>query len=61
MANIVSRSPYLSTKLQEGASASAVTYGVVDISATYAEAEVQAISTALTNLVATLKSQGIIK
>lgn len=39
---------------------SEVTYGTVDISATYVEAEVQAISTALTNLIATLRTQGVI-
>lgn len=40
---------------------STVTYAAVDISATYSESEVQAISTALTNLIATLRTQGVIK
>lgn len=55
----VTKSDYLKAKMQLGGST--VTYGTVDVSSTYSEAEVQAISTALTALVATLKAQGVIK
>lgn len=55
----VTKSDYLKAKMQKDGSV--VTYGTVDISATYSEAEVQAISTAVTDLVATLKAQGVIK
>lgn len=55
----VTKSDYLKAKMQKDGSV--VTYGTVDISGTYSEAEVQAISTALTALVATLKAQGVIK
>lgn len=40
---------------------STVTYGAVTISGTYVAAEVQAISTAVTNLIASLRTQGVIK
>jgi len=53
------KSRYLEEKMQK--EGSVVTYGTVDISATYDEDEVQAISTALTSLIATLKAQGVIK
>ena len=56
--NIV-KSDYFKAKAQLGGST--VTYGTVDISAAYVEAEVQAISTAVTNLIATLRTQGLIK
>lgn len=52
------KSDFLKEKLQ--LDGTTVTYAAVDISATYSEAEVQAISTALTNLIATLRDQGII-
>lgn len=55
----VTKSDYLKAKMQKDGST--VTYGTVDISATYSEAEVQAISTAVTNLIATLRTQGVIK
>lgn len=55
----VIKSDYLKAKLQKDGST--VTYAAVDISATYDEAEVQAISTALTDLIATLRTQGVIK
>lgn len=51
--------PQFEKKLVAGASET-VTYGTVDISATYDEAEVQAISTALTALVTALRNRGII-
>lgn len=56
--NVV-KSDYLKAKMQLGGST--VTYAAVDISGTYSEAEVQAISTAVTNLIATLRTQGVIK
>ncbi len=56
--NIV-KSDYFKSKLQLGGST--VTYAAVDISAAYVEAEVQAISTAVTDLIATLRTQGVIK
>lgn len=40
---------------------STVTYGTVTVSGTYSQSEVQAISTAVTNLIATLRAQGLIK
>ena len=55
----VKKSDYLKAKMQKDGST--VTYGAVDISATYVEAEVQAISTAVTDLIATLRTQGVIK
>lgn len=55
----VTKSDYLKAKMQKGGSV--VTYGTVDVDVDYNEAQVQAISTALTALVASLKAQGVIK
>lgn len=55
----VTKSDYLKAKMQKGGSV--VTYGTVDVDADYNETQVQAISTALTALVASLKAQGVIK
>lgn len=55
----VIKSDFLKAKLQK--EGSTVTYAAVDISSSYVEAEVQAISTAVTNLIATLRTQGVIK
>lgn len=55
----VIKSDYLKAKLQKDGSV--VTYGTVNISSEYSEAEVQAISTAVTNLIATLRTQDVIK
>lgn len=55
----VTKSDALKAKMQKDGST--VTYAAVDISATYSEAEVQAISTAVTDLIATLRTQGVIK
>lgn len=55
----VTKSDYLKAKMQKDGSV--VTYDAVDISGTYSEAEVQAISTAVTDLIATLVAQGVIK
>lgn len=51
--------PQFEKKLQAGADTT-VTYGTVNISASYVENEVQAISTALTNLVTALRNRGVI-
>jgi len=55
----VTKSDYLKAKMQKDGST--VTYAAVDISSSYVEAEVQAISTAVTDLIATLRTQGVIK
>jgi hypothetical protein len=55
----VEKSNYLKAKMQKDGST--VTYGAVTISGTYTQAEVQALSTAVTNLIATLRTQGVIK
>ena len=55
----VIKSDYKKAKFQLGGST--VTYGPVTVSGTYTQAEVQAVSTAVTNLIATLRAQGIIK
>lgn len=55
--NVV-KSDFLKAKLQQDGTA--VTYAAVNISGTYSEAEVQAISTAVTDLIATLRTQGVI-
>ena len=54
----VIKSDFFKAKLQKDGST--VTYAAVDISGTYTEAEVQALSTAVTNLIATLRTQGVI-
>lgn len=57
--NAIYARPWFEAKLLKGANVT-VTYGTVDISAAYVEAEVQAISTALTALVSALRARGVI-
>ena len=55
----VAKSDFLKAKMQKGGST--VTYGTTVISGAYSQAEVQAVSTAVTALIATLRTQGVIK
>jgi len=54
----VTKSDYFKAKLQQDGST--VTYEAVDINGTYSEAQVQAVSTAVTDLITTLRAQGVI-